>query len=78
VNYNAYTSAYDKNGIACDDVNTSCTIKGSTVQGLGATNSVAQNGILAWGHRRRSTTTPSPGTTTQVVVQVTPLRASCC
>ena len=44
-----YTPAYDKNGITCDDVNTTCTITNSTVQGEGPTNSIAQNGIQAFG-----------------------------
>jgi parallel beta-helix repeat protein len=41
--------AFDKNGIACIDVETTCTITGSTVQGVGATNVIGQNGILTWG-----------------------------
>jgi hypothetical protein len=49
VNYNAYQSAYDKNGIACNDNWTTCTITGSTVDGAGPTNAIGQNGILAWG-----------------------------
>jgi hypothetical protein len=44
-----FTPAYDKNGITCDDVNTSCTIANSTLQGEGPTNSIAQNGIQAFG-----------------------------
>jgi hypothetical protein len=49
VRYGAYTPAYDKNGITCDDQNTNCTITGSTVQGEGPTNSIAQNGIQDFG-----------------------------
>jgi hypothetical protein len=39
---------YDKNGITCDDPGTSCTIKGTTVTGIGSTTAVAQNGIQIW------------------------------
>ncbi len=49
VRFGAYTPAYDKNGITCDDVNTNCTITGSTVQGEGPTNAIAQNGIQDFG-----------------------------
>ena len=49
VNYDAYQPAYDKNGIACDDNWTTCSIMGSTVEGDGPTNGIGQNGILAWG-----------------------------
>jgi hypothetical protein len=49
VNYNAFTPAYDKNGITCDDNETTCTITGSTIQGSGPTNAIAQNGIQAFG-----------------------------
>ena len=38
-------TAYDKNGITCDDTGTTCTITGSTVTGIGPTGLVAQNGI---------------------------------
>ena len=38
---------YDKNGITCDDVGTTCTIESSTVTGIGATPLIAQNGIQA-------------------------------
>ncbi len=38
-------TAYDKNGITCDDAGTTCTITGSTVTGIGPTGLVAQNGI---------------------------------
>jgi hypothetical protein len=44
-----YNPAYDKNGITCDDVDTTCTITNSTVQGEGPTNSIAQNGIQVFG-----------------------------
>ena len=44
-----YTPAYDKNGITCDDNYTNCTITGSTVQGEGPTDLIAQNGIQAFG-----------------------------
>jgi hypothetical protein len=47
---------YDKNGITCDDVGTTCTIKSSTVTGLGPipnnsnpSENNAQNGIQVWG-----------------------------
>jgi len=36
---------YDKNGITCDDLSTSCTVTNSTVTGIGPTNQIAQNGI---------------------------------
>ncbi|MFZ0665305.1 MAG: hypothetical protein WAM97_06085 [Acidimicrobiales bacterium] len=49
VNYDPYTPAYDKNGIACDDAYTKCTISGATIQGDGPQNGIGQNGILAWG-----------------------------
>ena len=49
VNYDAYTPAYDKNGVTCDDNWTRCTITGSTIQGDGPTNSVGQNGIQVFG-----------------------------
>ena len=44
-----YTPAYDKNGITCDDQNTTCTIENSTVQGEGPTVGIAQNGIQDFG-----------------------------
>ena len=40
---------YDKNGITCDDAGTTCTIKSSTVTGIGATNLIGQNGIQGFG-----------------------------
>jgi hypothetical protein len=49
VNYKPFTGAYNKNGIACDDPGTTCTITGSTVTGNGLTDQIAQNGILVWG-----------------------------
>jgi hypothetical protein len=49
VNYDAFTPSYDKNGITCDDNETTCTITGSTIQGDGPTNAVGQNGIQAFG-----------------------------
>lgn len=39
---------YDKNGITCDDAATTCTIKKSTVTGIGATDLIAQNGIQGY------------------------------
>jgi len=48
VEFNVNTPAYDKNGITCDDANTSCTISNATVQGAGPINSIAQNGIQAF------------------------------
>jgi parallel beta-helix repeat protein len=43
-------TAYDKNGITCDDVGTFCAITGSTVTGIGPTPLTAQNGIqVVWG-----------------------------
>ncbi len=43
-------SAYDKNGITCDDPEESCTISSNTVTGIGANTLIAQNGIqVAWG-----------------------------
>jgi hypothetical protein len=38
-------TAYDKNGITCDDLGTVCTIASSQVAGIGATPLIAQNGI---------------------------------
>ena len=38
-------SAYQKNGIACRDVGTSCGVENSTVTGVGPTSQIAQNGI---------------------------------
>lgn len=49
VSYNAVTPAYNKNGITCDDNWTSCTITGSTIQGEGPNDQIAQNGIQGWG-----------------------------
>ncbi|MFZ0666404.1 MAG: right-handed parallel beta-helix repeat-containing protein [Acidimicrobiales bacterium] len=49
VNYNPLSAAYDKNGITCDDNWTTCSISGSTIQGLGPNNLVGQNGIQAFG-----------------------------
>ncbi len=37
--------AYDKNGITCDDVGTTCTVKSTDVTGIGSTGVIAQNGI---------------------------------
>ncbi len=46
---NEYGS-YDKNGITCDGANTTCTISGTTVTGLGSTNINGQNGMqIAYG-----------------------------
>ena len=39
---------YDKNGITCDDPGTVCSIKGTTVTGIGSTPAIAQNGIQIW------------------------------
>jgi hypothetical protein len=49
VRTNPYTPAYNKNGITCDDQNTTCTITNSSVQGEGPTNGIAQNGIQDFG-----------------------------
>jgi parallel beta-helix repeat protein len=49
VNYSPFTGGYNKNGIACDDPDTTCRIAGNTITGEGETNQIAQNGILAWG-----------------------------
>ncbi len=38
-------TAYDKNGITCDDPGTTCSISGTTVTGIGPTNLIGQNGI---------------------------------
>ena len=38
-------SAYQKNGIACRNVGTSCGVENSTVTGVGPTSQIAQNGI---------------------------------
>ncbi len=40
-------TAYDKNGITCDDAGTTCTVESSTVTGVGVTPAIAQNGIQA-------------------------------
>ncbi len=37
--------AYDKNGITCDDVGTTCTVSSTDVTGIGSTGLIAQNGI---------------------------------
>jgi len=42
-------SAYDKNGITCDDIGTFCGISDSTVTGIGNTPLIGQNGVQAWG-----------------------------
>ncbi len=49
VRFNPYTPAYDKNGITCDDPNTTCDISDSTIQGVGPTDQIGQNGIQIWG-----------------------------
>ncbi len=49
VRFDPYTPAYDKNGITCDDNNTTCNITGGSVQGEGPTNGIAQNGIQDFG-----------------------------
>jgi len=36
---------YQKNGITCSDLHTSCTVNASTVAGIGPTGVIAQNGI---------------------------------
>jgi parallel beta-helix repeat protein len=41
-------TAYDKNGITCDDIGTTCSITRSTVTGIGATSLIAQNGIQVY------------------------------
>ncbi len=38
-------TAYDKNGITCDDPGETCTISGNTIAGVGPTPLIAQNGI---------------------------------
>jgi len=40
---------YDKNGITCDDAGTTCTISHTSVQGVGPTGVIAQNGIQVYG-----------------------------
>ena len=45
---NDAVSNYDKNGITCDDVGTSCVISGATATGIGPTSLIAQNGIQAY------------------------------
>ncbi|HXZ61298.1 MAG TPA: right-handed parallel beta-helix repeat-containing protein [Acidimicrobiales bacterium] len=42
-------NAYDKNGITCDDTNTTCSVTHSMVTGIGPTPLIAQNGIQIWG-----------------------------
>ena len=48
VRYNPFTPAYNKNGITCDDPNTTCNIVDSTIQGEGPTDGIAQNGVQVW------------------------------
>jgi hypothetical protein len=48
VRYNPFTPAYNKNGITCDDPNTTCHIVDSTVQGDGPTDLIGQNGVQIW------------------------------
>jgi hypothetical protein len=56
VSMNGVTVAnYDKNGITCDDLGTVCTIKNSTVTGIGQTGLIAQNGIQVWGSSAKIT-----------------------
>ena len=49
VTFYASTPAFDKNGITCDDQYTTCTITTAVTQGIGPTNSIAQNGIQFFG-----------------------------
>ncbi len=42
-------TAYDKNGITCDDAGTTCSVTGSVVTGIGPTGLIAQNGIQYYG-----------------------------
>jgi len=47
---NSTVSAYDKNGVTCDDLGVTCTITNDRVTGIGPTTSIAQNGIqVAYG-----------------------------
>jgi hypothetical protein len=46
---NVTVTAYDKNGITCDDMGTTCAIKDTTVTGIGPTTLIAQNGIQGYG-----------------------------
>ncbi len=61
-------TAYDKNGITCDDVGTTCSITGSTVTGIGPTGLIGQNGIQFYDafSAGASRTTPSRTTRTPV------------
>jgi hypothetical protein len=47
--YNPLASAYDKNGVACNDEWTTCTITKGTFQGDGPNDATAQNGIEFFG-----------------------------
>ncbi len=38
-------SAYDKNGVTCDDTGVSCSIERNTITGIGPTTLIAQNGV---------------------------------
>jgi hypothetical protein len=49
VAFNIDSGAFDKNGITCDDQYTTCSIKGSTIQGDGPQNGIAQNGVQFFG-----------------------------
>jgi hypothetical protein len=49
VSFNANTPSFDKNGITCDDQYTTCNITDATVQGVGPTNSIGQNGVQFFG-----------------------------
>ena len=46
---NIDSGAFDKNGIACDDQYTTCSIWWLDAQGDGPQNGIAQNGVLFWG-----------------------------